>query len=206
MTIFDFPQKSDAWYEARRGVPTCSAFDKIITAAKGEPSKSQEKLINELLAEALCPTFGPGYQSADMEAGAQMEKEARAFYELDAGVTVREVGFILSDCGRFGGSPDGLVGEDGGLEIKAPSAATQIEYIRAGVLPDSYKAQVHGYLVLTGRQYWTFLSYYSGLPPFVLRVERDDFTAKLEKEVKAFCERHAAAREKFGLPKLGGAK
>ncbi|HEX2656147.1 MAG TPA: YqaJ viral recombinase family protein [Polyangiaceae bacterium] len=206
MTIFDFPQKSDAWYEARRGVPTCSAFDKIITAAKGEPSKSQEKLINELLAEALCPTFGPGYQSADMDAGAQMEKEARAFYELDAGVTVREVGFILSDCGRFGGSPDGLVNDDGGLELKCPSASVQISYIRDAVLPLEYKAQVHGYLVLTGRPWWDFESYYSELPAFRVRVERDDFTAKLEKEVKAFCERHAAARAKFGLPKLGGTK
>lgn len=208
MTILDIPQRSDAWYEARRGIPTASVFDKIITPAKGEPSSSQEKLLNELLAEALCPTYGPGYQSADMEAGTELEAEARRFYEFcEAGaLPVKEVGFLLSDCGRFGGSPDALVGDDGGLEIKCPSAVTQIAYLRGKVLPLEYKTQVHGYLAVSGRSFWDFLSYYPGLPRFLVRVERDAFTEKLAAEVGRFCDKLNAARATFGLPAIGGAK
>lgn len=202
MTIHDFPQRSDAWFAARRGLPTCSAFDKILTPAKGAPSSSQDKLINELIAESLCPTFGPGYTSADMDAGTGMEAEARSFYAFTTGAEVREVGLIVSDCGRFGGSPDGLVGEDGGLEIKCPSASTQIAYIRGGALPDDYKCQVHGHLVVTGRRWWDFLSYYQGLPEFLVRVERDAFTDKLAAEMDRFCTRYNAARVVFGLAPL----
>lgn len=206
MIVHTFAQRSDAWFAARRGLPTCNSFDKILTAAKGLPSSSQDKLINELIAESLCPTYGYGYTSADMEAGSEMEAEARKFYAFESGHEVREVGLIVSDCGRFGGSPDGLVGEDGGLEIKCPSASTQIAYLRSMVLPDQYKCQVHGYLVVTGREYWDFLAYYHGLPKMMVRVLRDEFTAKLSGELDRFCLRYDAARASFGLPSIGTAK
>lgn len=206
MKTFDHPQRSPEWFELRRGLPTCSVFDKIVTPSKGEPSSSQDKLINELIAESLCPSMDPGggYQSADMEIGARTEAEARAFYEFaHAQGPITTPGFCLADCGRFGGSPDALVGEDGGLEIKCPSATTQIAYIRAGTIPNDYRCQIHGYLVVTGRKWWDFLSYHPDLPKFRVRQKRDAFTEKLAAEISAFCDRYNTVRVAFGLAKLG---
>ncbi len=207
MTILDHPQRSAPWYAARRGLPTCSRFDQILTAVTGKPSASQSKLIDELLAESLCPVEEalPEYVSPEMEAGMRLEAEARCAFEFEFanGQPVRDVGFILSDCGRFGGSPDSLVGEEGGLELKCPQPATHIGYLRAGTLPADYKLQLHGYMVVTGRKWWSFMSYARHLPRFHLRIERDDFTAKLAAELESFCAKYNAARVAFNLAPLG---
>lgn len=202
MKVQEFNQRSEAWFEARRGLPTCSRFDKILTAAKAQRSAGQDTLINELLAESLCPpeqgVILP--MTPEMEAGIKLEAEARCCYELEhASAPVREVGFIVADCGLYGGSPDGLVGDVGGVEIKCPNAATHIGYVRDGVLPNEYKCQVHGYMVVTGREWWDFFSYHRGIKPFRLRVQRDDFTAKLASELDAFCALYNQARAAFGL-------
>lgn len=205
MIINSAPQGSPEWFAARRGIPTASRFDQIITPGRGERSSSQDKLINALIAESLLPADDDeGYKSDAMKNGTAMEPEARAFYELaHATGPVREVGFVLADCGMFGGSPDALVGEDGGVEIKAPSAAVHVGYVRGGVLPADYKCQVHAYLVVTKRPWWDFFSYHRGLPSFCLRVEADEFTAKLAAELHAFCARYNEARAKFNLPPIG---
>ena len=208
MTTFQVTQRSEQWYDARRGMPTCSRFDQILTAVKGEPSKSQETLIDELIAETVCPPEQGVIQhiTPEMEYGMKLEAEARCCYELEfAKWPVHEVGFVLHASGLFGGSPDALVGEVGGVEIKCPNAATHVGYVRAGVLPNDYKCQVHGYMVVTGRQWWDFMSYARGFEPFHLHVERDAFTAKLEAELLAFCQRYNAARAKFNLPPIGAA-
>lgn len=207
MTVLNAPQRSAEWLAARRGIPTCSRFDQILTAVTGEPSKSQSKLIDELLAESICPVEEklPEYVTPEMEYGMKLEAEARCAWEFEfaKGQPVQEVGFILSDCGKFGGSPDALVGGDGGLELKIPSPVTHIGYLRNGKLPNDYKVSVHGYMVVTRRKWWSFMSYARHLPRFHLRVERDDFTTKLEKELHAFCEKYNAARVAFGLKPLG---
>lgn len=208
MKILNISQRSEEWFLARRGVPTASRFDQIITPAKGEPSKSQDKLINELIAESILPPaeglIRPSYMSPEMEEGVKLEAEARCCYELEhAREPLSEVGFVFHDSGLFGGSPDALVGESGGCEIKCPLLSTHIGYVRAGTLPVEYKAQVHGYLVVTGRPYWDFFSYARHAAPFYLRVTRDDFTAKLEAELFAFAARYNAERAKFNLPPIG---
>jgi hypothetical protein len=199
-------QRSPEWFAARRGLPTCSRFDSIMTPT-GKIAAAQETLLNELLAESLTPPeqgFIP-YVSADMEHGMILEAEARCAFELDyaKGREVSEIGFAVSDCGQFGGSPDALVGDDSGVEIKCPKAATHIGYLRAGVLPREYKCQVHGYMIVTGRKSWHFFSYCRNVPAFHLRVERDIFTDVLEREIAEFCERYNAERAKFGLQPLG---
>lgn len=206
MKILTMPQGSEAWFAARRGLPTASRFADIVTAVTGQPSKSQDKLINELIAESLLPDRNERrYVSADMEAAMKLEAEARCSYELGfADLPVREVGFILSACGRFGCSPDALVGDDGGAEIKCPIATTHIGYIRAGVLPDAYRTQVHGSMVVTGRAWWDFFSYHRGLEPFHLRVVRDAFTEALAEQLVKFCTRYDQVRIKFKLAPLGG--
>lgn len=200
------PQRTPEWMAARRGIPTASRFDQIITAARGDPSTSQTKLIDELLAESLLPPSGePERMTADMHNGVILEGEARCAYELEfaAGLKVQDVGLIMHPSGLFGGSPDCLVGSDGGAEIKCPTPAVHIRYVRNGILPLDHKAQVHGYMVVTGRPFWDFYSHCRGLQPFRLRVPRDDFTKKLEAEVLRFCAAYNEARLKFGLKALG---
>src|SRR5262249_4377321 len=107
------------------------------------------------------------------------EPEARRYYEFETGSDVREVGFCMSDCGRFGCSPDGLVGDDGGLELKHPKAATQIKYLDAGVVPPKYLPQVHFSLFVTRREWWDFMSYYPGLRPLLVRTVPDERTVKM---------------------------
>jgi len=208
MKTVDAPQRSEAWFAARRGIPSCSRFDQILTPKTGKPSGSQDKLISELIAESLdvAPPEGfiRGPLTPEMEYGMRLEGEARCAYELEfAKLPVTEVGFVLSDCGRFGGSPDALVGDVGGVEIKCPNLSTHIGYIRAGELPTDYKAQVHGYMVVTGREHWDFFSYARLCRPFHLHIERDEFTEKLRAELAAFCDRYNAARAQFDLPPIG---
>ena len=212
MTTFDnITQRSESWYDVRRGLPTCSRFDKIVTPAKGEPSKSQDALINDLIAESICPPgqglIKPSYASPEMEYGMILEAEARCRYEFDCAgkLPIRETGFILHDSGLFGGSPDALVGDDGGCEIKCPQPATHVGYIREGVLPKDYRCQVHGYLVVTGRAWWDFFSYCRNFPPFCIRVERDAFTEILERELMSFVSKYNVERAKFGLAPIGNA-
>lgn len=208
MIVSAVPQRSIDWFNARRGLPTCSRFDQILTPIEGKPAKAQETLINQLIAESIEPPeegFIRGPMTEDMAYGMRLEAEARCGYEFaHAGnLPVTECGFILHDSGAFGGSPDALVGDVGGVEIKCPLGATQAGYVRAGVLPASYRCQVHGYLIVTGRQFWDFYSYARHFPPFYLRVHRDEFTKTLEKELHAFVARYNTERKKFGLSPVG---
>ncbi len=208
MKTINVTQGSQAWFELRKGVPTASRFDQIITPGRGDPSTSQDKLINELIAESLLPlATAPAYATADMIEGMRLEARARCGYELGfATGKVSEVGFVMHDSGLFGGSPDAICGEDGGVEIKAPTAPVHVGYLRAKTLPVAYKCQVHGHLVVTGRAYWDFYSHHDGLPPFWVRTLPDEFTAKLAAELENFCAKYAAARESFSLPPLGTKK
>ncbi len=205
MKTLDVEQRSQAWFEARRGMPTASRFDMILTPAKGEPSKSQDTLINQLISESILPPQEGElkYTSEEMIEGMRLEAEARCKYMLDyAKGDVKEVGFIIHESGLFGASPDGLTGEDGGLELKCPAGPTIVSYIRAGVLPPEYRCQVHGSMVVTGRKYWDFMAYHRSFPEFFLRVERDEFTDKLEAELFSFAKKYNEVRVKFGLPPL----
>ena len=210
MKTLDVPQRSEAWFNARRGLPTCSRFDAILTAKTAKPSAAQWTLVNELIAESIQPPeaglLKPKFMSEDMEQGIILEAEARCAYELEfAKEPVREAGFLLHDSGLFGGSPDALVGDKGGVEIKCPQLATHIGYIREGVLPAEYRCQVHGYLIVSGRDYWDFFSYARNAPPFRLTITRDEFTAKLEAELLNFCALYNEERAKFGLQPIGKA-
>jgi hypothetical protein len=208
MTTLDVQQRSEQWYEARRGLPTCSRFDQILTAAKAQPAAAQQTLINELIAESICPPEQGviRHVTAEMEYGMKLEAEARCCFELQyATGPVSEVGFVLHSSSLCGGSPDALVGDDSGVEVKCPTASVHVGYIREGVLPQAYRCQVNGYMIVTGRRNWSFFSYCRNFPPFHLRVEWSDFTDKLEAELFAFCKRYNAERAKFDLRPIGSA-
>jgi len=185
MEIIDCIQGTPEWFEARRGVPTSSNFDKIVTTL-GKPSKQQEKYMYKLAGEAVSGVMEETYQNATMLRGIEMEEEARKLYQIAKGKPVVEVGFCLSK--GYGASPDGLVGDNGCLEIKCPLVATHVGYLLKNELPAEYFHQVQGQLLVTGREWVDFLSYYPGLRPLIIRVERDQkFLDILEEQLKIFC-------------------
>ena len=134
-----------------------------------------------------------------MQRGVELEFEARAFFTLETGLSVDQVGFITNDAGSAGCSPDGLIAETAGLEIKCPKASTHFKYLRAGDLPAFYKPQVHFSMAITGFTQWWFMSYFPGLDPLILTVERDDYTAAIESALATFLEKLAEQAQRFGL-------
>ena len=173
MRIIDCDQGSPEWIEQRLGVPSASMFSKIVTT-KGTRSTQAESYINQLVAEDLTGEQTPFYQNEHMARGTELEPHAREAYELIKGIKVEEVGFCLHDTLSAGCSPDGLVGKDGGLEIKCPAPATHVEYLRGDKLPSRYYQQVMGCLWITGRDWWDFMSYHPTMKPLIVRVERDE--------------------------------
>jgi hypothetical protein len=119
-----------------------------------------------------------------MQRGTELEPEARAMYELMHSVDVEEVGFILDDSGEFGCSPDGLIGEDGGVEFKCPALKNHKAWSKKGVCPSKHYAQVQGCMYITDREWWDFMSYHPDEDPFIVRVERnDEFIDKLAEQI-----------------------
>jgi hypothetical protein len=203
MKIFDMPQLSPEWFEARKGIPTASSFDKILTPKKGEASSSQEDYLCELVAErlALVPPADRPMNGA-MRHGVDFEAEARRWFEFETDAEVRQVGFVTTDCGRFGCSPDGLLlGPDGefvaGLELKCPQGKTHVKYLLDGTLPTEYRCQVHGALIVTGLPLWHFVSYAPGLAPLHVEVRPDAFTEKLRAALEVFDDRLQGALVKL---------
>ena len=182
-------QGSLEWHAARRGIPTASEFHKILTAKTEKISTQSDDYICELIGELhsqFLPKWAQSYTSRAMDYGAETEAEARNFYAMATDEPVERVGFIVTDDGRYGCSPDALVGIDGGLELKCPALKTHVRYLLQGELPPDYKAQVHGALLVTGRPWWDFLSYAPGLPAFLVRVRPDGFTEKLRTALDVF--------------------
>lgn len=189
MRVVECEQGTIEWAEARRGIATASRFGDILTPKTMKLSDKARDYACELLAEHFVPPhywLGDDLQTKAMAQGTRTEREARAYFELETNRPVQEVGFVLTDDGRFGCSPDGLVGNDAGLELKCPLHKTQISYLLDGTLPAKYRAQVHGALVVTGRSHWWFMSYAPGLAPLLVKVEPDDYTDKLRKALEDF--------------------
>ncbi len=187
MKLIECEQKTPEWHAARCGIPTASNFDKLITTT-GKQSTQRTKYMYQLAGECVSGKAEVGYQSSAMLRGIEIEEEARSFYEFTSSVEVQRVGFCLSDCGKYGASPDGLVGEDGMLEIKCPTLAVHVGYLLEGKLPTDYFQQTQGQLFVTGRKWSDFISYYPGLTPLVIRVLPDaDFHASLNLELVSFC-------------------
>ena len=192
MITHDCIQLSPAWFELRRGIPTACNFDRILTPKTMKLAAAADDFICELIAERfhLGPIhdLGPSPSKAMLH-GTNTEPEARRFYAMDSGLEVQQAGFCTTDDGRFGCSPDGLVGAEGLLELKCPLGKTHVGYLLAGELPSEYRAQCHGQLIVCGRQWLDFLSYVPGLPPFKVRVVPDDFTRALMVALEQFHER-----------------
>lgn len=188
MKIIEAEQRSNEWFKARLGIPTASCFSHIITTL-GKPSTQRTKYMYKLAGERVAQSSEEGYQNAAMLRGIELEEEARKFYELTSNAQVKQVGFCLSDCGRYGASPDGLVEDKGQIEIKCPSLAVHVSYLMDGSLPSDYFQQTQGQLLVTGREWSDFISYYPGIKPLKVRVQREEkFLKCLESELNMFCD------------------
>jgi len=183
MIIIKCEQGTEEWFQARLGIPTASEFSKIITPAKMEPSRSADGYIDKLVGEWLTGEPDESFQSDWMKRGHDTEQEGRDFYTFHTGVDVMQVGFCMEDAKKWGCSPDGLVGEDGGVEIKCPSPGIHVGYLKGNKVPTAYKLQVLGSLLITGREWWDFVSYHPKAPALIIRTlaadKREDL-AKLQ--------------------------
>lgn len=170
-------QGTPDWH-ALRNRPTASRFGDLVTPA-GKPSASAIGYIAELLA-AYYGNHKPFFVTDAMQNGTDREPAARDLYEIITGNTVEQVGFVIARDEPFapGCSPDGLVGDDGGIEIKSPEPWTHMQTIIEGKMPSKYIAQTQGFLFVTGRQWVDFVSYCPLYPAqhqiFIERQYRDE--------------------------------
>lgn len=135
--------------------------DAVAAGVKGEPSAKREGYLKELRAERICGKAAERFYSPAMQHGNQYENLARTAYEVKNGIVVEQVGFAIHSLIEFAGaSPDGLVGDDGMIELKAPTQEVHLEYYEAGVVPEEYIPQCHWGMEVCERKWCDFVSYH----------------------------------------------
>lgn len=195
-----FKQRTPEWHWAKLGIPSASSFDRILTPKTLKPSTQAKDYMMKLLAEWLTGIPHNEAASGFMDRGTKLEEEALRWYEYEHDLVVERVGLVLADDRMVACSPDGLVGEEGGLEIKCPSASTHVDYLLNGL--DEYRGQVQGALWLTERKWWDLVSYCPGLPKKVVRFEPDpEYAEAMEKAMGNFLSHLQLSREH--LARLG---
>lgn len=198
----DIVQGEAAWFAMRVGKVTASELGNLLTPKfelrTGETPKTY---LYKKVAEGFAGRCTPDedFSSFHTENGQILEEEARRFFCFNFDhARLHDAGFVEHDDGRFGCSPDALIGDTSGLELKAPMWKTHVKYLLEGKLPDDYAAQVHGSIYASGRPSWVFMSYARKFPPFVLTVERDEaIKSKIHEALHAFYARYDAALAKL---------
>ena len=200
-------QGTEEWKRARLGRVSASRIDDVMAKTKTGYSTSRQNYMAELIAERLTGEPKEAFISSAMQWGTEREPEAREAYEFITGNDVAQIGFVPHPTiAMAGASPDGMIGDDGVLEIKAPLTSTHIDHLLSEKVPQKYVYQMQWQLACTGRTYADFVSYDPRLPLsmqlFIKRVPRDDaLIADMEKEVRAFLaevdEKVAALTAKF---------
>lgn len=184
MTIKYFPeleQGSDEWFAARCGILTASEMKHVLTPTlKVANNDKTRQHVWELCAQRITGYVEPSYVSDDMLRGWEDEIEARIQYG-EHYAAVEEIGFVTNDVLGFplGYSPDGVVGNDGLIEVKSRrqkyQVQTIVEHMRGDVhVPEEYVLQLQTGLFVTDRKWCDFISYSAGLPMVTIRVERND--------------------------------
>ncbi|MDH0869712.1 lambda exonuclease family protein [Agrobacterium pusense] len=193
MQVFDFEQGEEEWFKARMGIPTASKFATVM--AKGE-GKTRSEYMRKLAGEILTGEPQEAFSNGHTERGNAMEDEARQHYAFIEVAEIQRVGFIRN--GNKGASPDSLVGNNGGLEIKTALPHIQIDRLERDRLPPEHKAQVQGNLWLSEREWWDFVSYWPKLPILTVRVYRDeDYIKTMADEIDRFNDELAALVERI---------
>jgi len=199
-------QYTDEWYSARLGKVTASRVADVMAKTKTGYSTSRQNYMMQLLCERLTGKKEESYSSAAMQRGTEMEPIARAVYEAEKGLFVVETGLVEhEEIKNFGASPDGLVGDDGLIEIKCPNTSTHVEFLRTGKIDGKYQIQMLVQMACTKREWCDFVSYDDRLPEQLsykrVRFMRDDERiAEIESEVERFlCELDALEKEMLAI-------
>ena len=185
-------QGSPEWFAMRCGKVTASRIADIMATTKTGPSASRQNYLAQLVAERLTGTVQESYTNGAMQWGTETEPLARARYEVKYGVMVDQIDFVdHPHIPMSGASPDGLIDEDGLIEIKCPNTATHINTLLTGKVENKYMLQMYWQMACTGRMWCDFVSFDPRLPEemsmFVTRVNQDaEKLAEIVKAVTAF--------------------
>lgn len=186
-------QGSLEWKMARLGHVSASSIAAVMSKGKDNSESATRKTYKiKLVAERLTNLPQETYKNAAMEWGNETEPFARMAYESAMNVLVDKTGFWKHETKEWVGvSPDGLVGDDGLIEIKCPNTTTHLEYIFENTVPSDYRKQIQCQLWVTNRKWCDFVSYDPRLPAknqlFIKRCERDEkLIAVMEEEVDKF--------------------
>jgi putative phage-type endonuclease len=185
-------QGTEEWFTIRIGKVTASRVADVIAKTKTGYSASRDNYMAQLVCERLTGQKGESFTNAAMQHGTETEPLARAAYEALKDVLVDDVGFVTHPTIEMAGaSPDGMVGEDGLIEIKCPNTATHIDTLLSQTVPGKYNTQMQFQMACTGRQWCDFVSFDNRLPEelqlFVTRVSRDEvFIRLIEAEIVQF--------------------
>lgn len=177
--IFNCEQGSPDWFRARMGIPTASEFKTIIGIKKDPREKvTRQTYMLKLAAEIIRnEPMEAGYNNEHMDRGKEQEDEARRQYAFQYTCDPQRVGFIRN--GNAGCSPDSLIGNDGGLEIKCALSHIQLKRLQDDILPPEFRHQIQGSMWVTGRKWWDFVSFCPRMRLFRKRVERDETEIKI---------------------------
>ena len=162
-------QNSPEWFDLRKGKFTASTFKDLFMK---ETTQGFQDALYKVAYERLTNESPESFSNEWMQRGSELEPEAREWYELETYNKVHNGGFF-EHSEWIGASPDGLVGDDGLIEIKCPKYSTMIGYLINKELPKTYEWQVHGQLWVADRQWCDFVAYHPKLQPLIIRVERD---------------------------------
>ena len=182
-------QGSPEWFALRAGKVTASKVSDVMSAIT---TAGYKNYLADLVVERLTGNKTESFTNAAMQWGVDQEPIARAEYEVKTGNFVDQIAFVdHPTIANFGCSPDGLVGDDGLIEIKCPNTATHIAYVMQDKVPTKYIPQIQCQLAVTGRKWCDFVSFDPRLPDglqiLIVRLERDDeYIEKLEARVVKF--------------------
>lgn len=188
----DLEQGSEAWLQARLGKVTASRIGDLMAKTKTGYSTSRANYMAQLVTERLTGRVEQGFTNAAMQWGTEAEPRARQAYEERACCFVEQAGLIEHPTiPQAGASPDGLVDDDGLVEIKCPLTATHIETLLGAPIDRKYLLQMQWQMACTGRAWCDFVSFDDRLPPamalHIRRVDRDNkLIAEIEDEVRQF--------------------
>lgn len=188
----EFDQGSPQWLQIRCGKVTASRVADLIAKTKTGFGASRANYAAQLIAERLTGEVAESYSNSAMQWGTEQEPEARLAYEFRTDTEVEQVAFVAHPTIKMSGaSPDGLVGDEGMVEIKCPNTATHLDTLLTGIIPSKYETQMLWQMACTGRAWCDFVSFDPRLPEnmrlFIKRLQRDDARiAELEAEVTAF--------------------
>ncbi len=177
-------QGTPEWLSERAGRVTASALANVLMK---KDAAGYQNYLAQLVCERLTGQPTETFKSAAMEHGNETEPQARAFYELETGLTVAECGFVAHPSINWtGASPDGLVGNDGLVEIKCPQPAKHIKNLMGGAIDRGYTLQMQYQMECTGRAWCDFVSFNPSFPEHLkISVRRVGADSKLQGEIRA---------------------